>query len=295
MQREENINVNYFVIGLTVVVSFACHFNPQLLGKLLINPGTMFKNHEYWKLLSHAFVFPTRIVSMPFISLFFHLVFLWFAGSRIEQEFGSLNYVVVFLTSTLSAGLISLLLPSLFYTSVLLFGPGAALFCFLWLFSRINPDFEIRMLLMPAIKARYFLQFFIGFQLLISLIFSRATFRHNFFLILVELAGFGVAYLAHLLFNRNKDQQPKLAKHKEQIKAEAAEEGLEKENRTYFAALLGKKSEEPSATLKKQLDKDLNKEFNFEICPLSDFGNQDNYCLRCDAYRHCLAKEFLKK
>ncbi len=83
--------ITYIIIGITVVISFLCFQNQQLMSKLRFNPALVTHKKEYYRMFSYAFV------HADFTHLFVNMLVLYFFGPVVERffsfTFGSLSTV----------------------------------------------------------------------------------------------------------------------------------------------------------------------------------------------------------
>ncbi len=73
--------ITYIIIGITIVISFLCFQNYQLMSKLRFNPALVTHNKEYYRMLSYAFV------HADWTHLLVNMLVLYFFGPIVEQFF----------------------------------------------------------------------------------------------------------------------------------------------------------------------------------------------------------------
>lgn len=269
--------------------------NSTLLGKVVFFPGLSDLYSEPWRFLTYAFFEPHRPLSLLFTTLF-----LWWVGTPVEQQYGSRIYIFFFLVCTVTAAVGALFANALFPGSRTgLLGPGAMLWGATWIFSRINPEQQFFFMFVIPVKARYFPFLLIGFRLLFTGIsLGTQTIPAAALIIAVEILGAvaGVLFL-HLIGNRRRDRtlhislKTKKMEETSRLQATAAGEGAAKPLLQAASRIEAGKGTARDAQL---LTNAVQRTFDFTVCPLTDFDREDEYCKRCVAYPHCLAKELTK-
>jgi len=74
--------ITYFIIGITVLVSFVAFQNQELMEKLQFNAAKVVHQKQYYRLISHAFIHAN------WSHLLVNMFVLFFFGRGIEQYFG---------------------------------------------------------------------------------------------------------------------------------------------------------------------------------------------------------------
>ncbi len=74
--------ITYFIIGVTVVISYLAFQNSELSGKLQFNAAQIIHKKEYYRLISHAFIHAN------WSHLLVNMLVLFFFGRNIEAFFG---------------------------------------------------------------------------------------------------------------------------------------------------------------------------------------------------------------
>lgn len=78
------MSITYFLIGITVVVSLLAFQNHALLHRLLFYPYAMWRNNQWYRLITGGFV------HLDFTHLFFNMFVLFSFGTYIEESFSYL-------------------------------------------------------------------------------------------------------------------------------------------------------------------------------------------------------------
>ena len=73
--------ITWFIIGITVVVSYLAFQNPNLMEKLQFNAARVVHQKQYYRLISHAFV------HAGWTHLFVNMLVLYFFGKPVETFF----------------------------------------------------------------------------------------------------------------------------------------------------------------------------------------------------------------
>lgn len=78
------MTITYWIIGITVAVSWYSFDKPQLLTKLLLNPYAVLRNREYYRFITSGFVHAN------FSHLLWNMFSFYFFGMVVEYYFGYL-------------------------------------------------------------------------------------------------------------------------------------------------------------------------------------------------------------
>ena len=247
----------------------------SLVHDLLWFPGAVEAGH-IWRLFTYAFVVPDPL------TLIFKLLILWFVLSAVEELWGSGAVLGFFLAATcLAAGsamLLTHLAPHL--APPFLFGPGAALIGFMYVFGRHDPDRTFYLMLIIPIKARWFV---VGY-ILIRVLFAGGT-AQSISLVACECAGAAAALLLRAgilyLIKRQREQR------QQALTLVETNTKLEREHAALWERFNKEKTDEARTAL---IANEREKTFDFTVCPAGDFRPADQYCQKCSAFGHCLAR-----
>jgi membrane associated rhomboid family serine protease len=103
------------------------------------------------------------------VSLFFHMLLLWFAGSEIAARFTNRGLVLFYLGAGLAAGLVSTLFLFLFNSQTVLVGSGPPIYALVTLWAMLYPDLELFFFFVIRIKTKWLVAIYLGLSLLVNL------------------------------------------------------------------------------------------------------------------------------
>lgn len=115
----------------------------------------------WWQFLTHGFLHGN------FWHLLLNMLSLWFAGRIVEQDIGSLRFLLLYLLGILGGGILQMMIGT---PGILLIGASGAVFAVLLAFTTIYHDQQILALVFFVIplrvKARYLAWVLVGFTVL---------------------------------------------------------------------------------------------------------------------------------
>lgn len=245
-----------------------------LINQLVLSPAQVIFNNRWWQILTHVVVIPQPL------SLLFQMLFIWFIGRSLEQEWGSLHFISFYLFASIFAGFACVIMAALIPSTmnIYIYGPGAALIALMWEYARRAPNATFFIMLVIPVKAKYFIPIYIGIRLL-------SGDPHSVNQLLIELIGAGGAIAFHHFFYNLADQKIALKKVATKQKQENVTEDLKKKNSKSRVLLLSENNSPKKAQLEKIAR---NQKFDFNICPPEEFEKDNKDCLACEAYNHCL-------
>ncbi|MCP9611166.1 rhomboid family intramembrane serine protease [Coprobacter tertius] len=99
--------VTYIIIGITVVISFLCFSRPVLMMKLSFIPYRVFKNREWYRIITHGFV------HADMMHLLVNMFTFWSFGTYIERGFiqigfGQTGFIALYFGGMIAASLYDL-------------------------------------------------------------------------------------------------------------------------------------------------------------------------------------------
>ena len=96
--------VTYILIALCVIMFIISGggYSDNLLFSLGINSGVLVRHGQFYRLLSSVFL------HMGFAHIFFNMYSLYFVGTKIEDFFGKIKYLIIFLLSGIAGNLLSI-------------------------------------------------------------------------------------------------------------------------------------------------------------------------------------------
>ena len=131
--------ITYFIIGITVLVSYIAFSNRQLLEKLQFNAAQIVHRQQYYRLLSHA------LLHAGWSHLFVNMFVLFFFGTAVEQYFkyyfgrmAGAYFLLLYIGGTLFSNLWSLYKHrnNYYYNAI---GASGAVAAVLFTFIFLNP------------------------------------------------------------------------------------------------------------------------------------------------------------
>ena len=103
------------------------------------------------------------------ISLFFHMLLLWFAGAEIAQRYKNKGLILFYLGAGLVAGLVSSFFLYIFSSQSVLVGSGPPIYALITLWAMLYPDLELFFFFVIRIKTKWLVAIYLGLSLIISL------------------------------------------------------------------------------------------------------------------------------
>lgn len=139
------------------------------------NAGNPF-NFQVWQLITYQFMHG------GFAHIFFNMFALWMFGAEVEYLLGSGKFLIFYLFSGITAGLLHLFIsPLLGDPLAVTIGASGAVFGVMTAFAMLFPDRYIFLYFLIPVKAKYLIGFLIVFEFLA-----------------IDSAASNVAHLAHL-------------------------------------------------------------------------------------------------
>ena len=131
--------ITYFLIGVTVLVSYMAFSNPPLMDKLQFNAAKIVHQKQYYRLISHA------LLHAGWTHLFVNMLVLYFFGTAVEQYFkyffgrtGGAYFLLLYAGGTLFSNIYALMKHknNYYYNAI---GASGAVAALLFTFIFINP------------------------------------------------------------------------------------------------------------------------------------------------------------
>ena len=91
--------ITYALLVVNAIIFFLVHWNPQLLNNLVLLKNI---NSEYYRIITAAFT------HYDIFHLLFNMYALYVIGSQIESFFGKKKYMIIYLFSIITSGLMSI-------------------------------------------------------------------------------------------------------------------------------------------------------------------------------------------
>ena len=287
-RRGENLHSIFIFLFLNVALIFLEYQDGARFGMLFGFDRAHVQAGEWWRVLTYQFaqtgggwlLFPKPVV------LFFTLLILYLMGAAIEEEWGTLNFVTLFLISTVATAGVAA------WLNVGLLGSFFVNYTLLFVYATVFPEQTFYLFAFIPIRVRWLA--YIGAAVLAwGAVFNGAG---NIAVAAGSLAGY-VYFLLHrtspIRFNRPKEEAEHAAV------AEAKEKSPDFTavgNAARFVAIkkaLAAGNDNEIERLLGQSERDIVRGVN--ICPPADFKpeNTDGYCIRCEGFAECSAR-FIK-
>ena len=169
-----------WLIWVTSVVSFVSPLTTYFLAHYLYLPGpgawlslSLDGLYQGWVWQPFTFFFLQTAgvgISLSLLmSLFFHMLLLWFAGSEIAERFKNKGLILFYLGAGLAAGMMSSLFMYLFSSQSVLVGSGPPVYALVTLWAMLYPDLELFFFFVIRIKAKWLVAIFLGLSLITSI------------------------------------------------------------------------------------------------------------------------------
>lgn len=144
----EFIPVTKGLVVLSGVIFLLALIFPYLKSLLWLTPHNLFT--RLWTLLTYP------LLNLEFFSLLFAGLWFWFVGGSLERSWGSQTYGVFLALVTLITGLLLTLVSNLFIrVSFPIYGLWLPLVSMTWAWSMFYPHWEVYLMGLFPIKARY--------------------------------------------------------------------------------------------------------------------------------------------
>lgn len=128
-----------------------------------------------WQPFTYFFVHSPGVgISLTLlISLFFHMLLLWFSGSEIDLRFGTRSFILFYLGGGVFAGILSAAALLLFSSHAAVLGSGPPIYALLIVWTMLYPDLQLFFLFLIRIKSKWLVAIFLGIVLLINLSYGQ--------------------------------------------------------------------------------------------------------------------------
>ncbi|HEY2322382.1 MAG TPA: rhomboid family intramembrane serine protease [Thermoanaerobaculia bacterium] len=286
-RRGENLHSIFIFLFLNVAFFFLEYQDGPRFGMLFGFDRASVRAGQWWRLLTYQFAqtgggwlfFPKPVV------LFFTLLILYLMGAAIEEEWGTLNFVMLFLVSTLATAGVAFLL------NVSLLGAFFVNYTLLFVYATVFPEQTFYLFAFIPIRVRWLAYISAGI-LAWGTLFSGAA-NPNIAVSAGALAGY-VYFLLH------RTSAVRFARAKAQSEPAPAAETKEKSadfvavrNAARFVGIKKALAAGNQAEIDRvlaQSERDIVRGVN--ICPPADFKpeNIDGYCIRCEGFPECSAR-----
>lgn len=146
-----------------------------------LEKGWLWQPFTYFFLHSGGIDFSVSLL----LSLTFHLVLLWFAGSEVALRLGEKTFLLFYLGAGLFAGLLTALVLYFSNSSGVVVGNGPPLYALLILWAMLSPRLEFFLLFFIRFQAKWLVIGLLGFVILSHI--SRA----DWMMLTADLSGIG--------------------------------------------------------------------------------------------------------
>jgi len=284
-KRGENLHSIFIFLFLNVAFFFLEYQDGARFTMLFKFDRASVQAGQWWRVLTYQFAqvgggwlfFPKPVV------LFFTLLILYLMGAAIEEEWGTVNFVTMFLVSTLATAGVAA------WLNVGLLGSFFVNYTLLFVYATIFPEQTFYLFAIIPIRVRWLAYISAGVLAWGAVLGGVA----NIAVAAGSLAGY-VFFLLH------RAPAVRFVKPKEQAEAATAEvkspDFTAVRNASRFVAIkkafaAGNQTE--IDRLLGQAERDIVRGVN--ICPPADFkpDNADGYCIRCEGFPECSAR-FIK-
>jgi len=284
-KRGENLHSIFIFLFLNVAFFFLEYQDGARFTMLFKFDRASVQAGQWWRVLTYQFAqvgggwlfFPKPVV------LFFTLLILYLMGAAIEEEWGTVNFVTMFLVSTLATAGVAA------WLNVGLLGSFFVNYTLLFVYATIFPEQTFYLFAIIPIRVRWLAYISAGVLAWGAVLGGVA----NIAVDAGSLAGY-VYFLLH------RAPAVRFVKPKEQAEAATAEvkspDFTAVRNASRFVAIkkafaAGNQTE--IDRLLGQAERDIVRGVN--ICPPADFkpDNADGYCIRCEGFPECSAR-FIK-
>ncbi len=289
-RRGENLHSIFIFLFLNVAFFLLEYQDGPRFGLLFGFDRASVQAGQWWRLLTYQFAqtgggwlfFPKPVV------LFFTLLILYLMGAAIEEEWGTLNFVMLFLISTLATAGVAA------WLNVGLLGSFFVTYTLLFVYATVFPEQTFYLFAIIPIRVRW-LAYISAAVLAWGALFGGAG-NPNIAVAAGSLAGY-VYFLLH------RTPVVRFTKPKEQADAVPVAETKERSadftavrNGARFVTIkkaLAAGNDNEIDRLLAQSERDIVRGVN--ICPPADYKpeNSDGYCIRCEGFAECSAR-FIK-
>lgn len=278
-RRGENYHSTYILLGLQVTF-FLFH---QLDPARFLNAFAFFREAvaagQVWRLFTYQFEQGGSFffINSPAIGLFFSMLFTFVAGNPIEEEWGTNNFIALFVISSLTTAGVAALLH------VPLMGAYFVSYTLLVIFGAMYPDHSFYVMYILPVPAKILALLALG--LLVIGIFSGSPDS------LPALAGVAASYAFYRIARALPAPVPAFVRQAEKRSDTSLHTSTRNIARyTAIKNALATKSDADIDRLIAQSEKEIVRGVN--ICPPADYkpDNADGYCVRCDGFAECSAR-----
>ncbi len=144
-----------------------------------------------WQPLTYSFIqsIDVGITLSLLVSLFFHMLLLWFSGSEIQGRYGTRAFLLFYLGGALIAGMIAAAALLAFSSQSVVIGSAPPIYALMMVWVMLNSDLELSFLFLIRFKAKWLVAILLGIALLVNLSYG------EFIPFLADVVGIGWGFL----------------------------------------------------------------------------------------------------
>jgi membrane associated rhomboid family serine protease len=278
--RGENLRSVFILLFLNIAFFLLEYQDREKYARLFSFDWEAVRAGEVWRLFTYQFTYPgTGLIQA--LSLFITLLLLYMMGTALEEEWGTTNFVTLYLLSTFGSAAVA------GYAGITLLGTYFVYFTLLFVYAAAFP--QQTFYLFGAVPIRVRILAFFSLCVLLSGVLAGP--RSN----LAALGGAVIAYIYYYVVQRVRvtfvvmtappapDEAPRVKIDTTAMHNAARHAGIKH--------ALGTQGADAEID---RLIADCERETvpNVNICPPADYkpGNVDGYCLRCEGFAECSAR-----
>jgi membrane associated rhomboid family serine protease len=276
-KRAENLHSVYVLLFLNIAFFFLEHQDAGKYARMFSFDWSAVTSGEVWRLVTWQFTqagqgwfaFPKPVV------LFFTLLLLYIMGSAVEDVWGSVHFLALFVASTLTSALTAA------FFGVPLLGSYFVNFSLLFVYAATFPQQTFYLFGMMPVRIRW-IAWVAAFVLISGVVAGGAANA-------AAAAGAAVSLAYYMLMRRPVTEAVKFA----EPPPAAAGDTTAVRNAARFVGIRKVLASGKSAEIDRlsdQFKREVVRGVN--ICPPVDYKpeNSDGYCIRCDGFAECSAR-----
>lgn len=277
-RRGENLHTIYIFLFLNVAFFFLEYQDAAKFSRLFTFDRDSFFSGQFWRILTYQFAQAGQGWSfIPiYVVFFFTLIVTYMFGAALEEEWGSANFIVFFLVSSLATALIAAwlgipLLGSYFVRSTLLF-----------VYASAFPEQTLYLFAVIPIRVRWLAYIAAGMLIYGAVMGATAN---------VPILGGAIVGYVYFLLHRL--PVPVMAKESSDRPQSVSKDMPAVRNAARFVAIKKAIANQNDADIDRliaQCERDIVQGVN--ICPPADYKpeHHDGYCIRCEGFAECSAR-----
>lgn len=273
--RTENLRAVFVLLFLNVAFFLLEFQDPERYARVFAFDTSAVAGGELWRVITWQFT-QTGSGFMQAFSLFITLLLLYLMGSALEEEWGTVHFIAIFLLSTAGSAATAAVL------GIQLLGSYFVYFTLLFIYAAAFP--QQTFYLMGVLPVRVRLLAVISFGVLLFGIFSGGTAN------IAALAGALLAGVYYLSQRRPEKTAPPA-----EFSAVPAVriDQLAIRNAARFTAIRKALVSGSPVEIDRLIDQcEKERVGNVNVCPPADYkpASTDGYCIRCEGFAECSAR-----